>query len=92
MTCPLNTPVAHALACMEEARRLLLEQLSTPGGLNANIAESLDLLDSACAFASDPENKIVTCPSCGSIYSETHDLEQICLCCDHHWTSKPSKP
>jgi len=88
----LNNPVEHALACMEEARRLLLEQLSTPEGLSANVAESLDLLDSACAFAGDPEREIVTCPTCGSIYNDTHGMGYICLCCDHPWIPQPSTP
>ena len=83
----LESPVMVALDFMEKARRLLIEQLSTPGGLNPNVAESLDLLDSACEFASHPDEQVITCPACGSIYNEPHGMGYTCLCCDHPWVA-----
>jgi len=85
-----SNPVNCALAYMEKARQLLLEQLSSPGGLSANVAESLDLLDSACAYAGAPEGTIVVCPACGSLYNEAHGMGYTCLCCDHPWIPQPT--
>jgi len=81
-------PVAAALSHMEQARNLLLEQLSTPEGLSANVAECLDLLDGACTYAQNPEQTIPTCPDCGSIYNEAHGMGYVCICCDHPWIPK----
>lgn len=80
-----ENPVDSAIDYMEKARQLLLEQISSPDGLSANIAESLDLLDCACTYAGNPENNVLTCPLCGSIYNEPQGLGYTCLCCDHPW-------
>jgi len=81
----LHNPVRLALDFMEKARHILLEQLTAPGGLNPNVAESLDLLDSACAYASHPDETVPACPACGSIYNEQHGMGYTCLSCDHPW-------
>jgi len=85
MDATLDNPIKAALDFMERASRLLLEALTSPGGISRGVAEGLELLDSACTYAAHPDEYVPTCPTCGSVYNRPRGMGYSCLSCDHAW-------
>ncbi len=78
----------EALGLMSEARKLLFEQLHTPGGLSQEVVEGLDRLASAFEFAENPDREIILCPACECLYWERTGSRLRCLSCDHEWNQE----
>jgi len=85
MDAAIKNPITAALDFMERASKLLLESLISPGGLSKGVAEGLELLDSACTYATHPDEFVPACPACGSTHNRPRGMGYSCLSCDHAW-------
>ncbi|PLX83929.1 MAG: hypothetical protein C0617_09810 [Desulfuromonas sp.] len=79
-----------ALALMQEARKLLFQQLHAPGSPSKELIKGVDKLGLAFEFAENPENPLSMCPACGSFaVTETGGIAR-CAGCSSSWT-KPEE-
>jgi hypothetical protein len=81
-----NTNAQEALELLYEAREMFFQQLRDPSLRCQEVAEGLDDLFRAIAFAEHPEAGVRLCPCCNSLsLDEMADGSFACLSCDAQW-------